>query len=180
MSSKKHSDSAVDLNKAYEANEIEVKGILYFSGGLFLLIVITFGLMWAFLNVLRDQHAAENARQPNPMIMSEKERLPPEPRLQLAPGFGVESEKGWVNMELGAPQAEYRELKKQWDHLWEHGRKDPKTGAVTVMAIDEAIDKFLAKNAKAKSGEEAEKQFKESHSFVSDSSAGRLASETRR
>ena len=180
MSSKKHSDSAADLNKVYEANEIEIKGIVYFTAGLFLLIVITFGLMWAFLNVLKDQHQAENARQPNPMLMSEKERLPPEPRLQLAPGFGVESEKGWVNMELGAPQAEYRELKKQWDDLWEHGHKDPKTGAVTVMAIDDAIDKLVAQNVKAKSGEEAEKHFKESHSFVSDSSAGRLASEKRR
>lgn len=180
MSSKKHTDSVADLNKAYEANEIEVKGILYFSGGLLVLIVITFGLMWAFLNVLKDQHKAENALQPNPMIMSEKERLPPEPRLQLAPGFGVESEKGWVNMELGAPQAEYRELKKQWDDLWEHGHKDAKTGAVTVMPIDAAIDKFLAQNAKAKSGADAEKQYKDSHSFISDSSAGRLASETRR
>lgn len=180
MSSRKHSDSVADLNKAYEANEIQFKGILYFAGGLFLLIVITFGLMWALLNVMKDFRREENARQPNPMLMSDKERLPPEPRLQLAPGFGVESEKGWVNMELGPPQAEYRELKKQWDEMWEHDQKDAKSGAVTVMPIDEAMDRFLSQNVKAKTGEEAEKFYKESHSIVSDSSAGRMASETRR
>lgn len=180
MSSKKNNDAVGDLNKAHEGNEIQLKGIMYFAGGLLLLIVITFALMWALLKVMKDAHREENARQPNPMLESDKERLPPEPRLQLAPGFGVESQKGWVNMELGAPQAEYRELKKQWDDVWEHGLKDPKTGAVTVMPIDHAIDRFLAKNVKAKTGEEAEKQFKDSHAIVSDSSAGRMASEIRK
>lgn len=180
MSSKGHSDNANDLNKAYEQNDIQLKGIAYFAIGLLLLIVITFGLMWALLDVMKDVHREENARQPNPMLESDKERLPPEPRLQLAPGFGVESQKGWVNMELGAPQAEYRELKKQWDDMWEHGLKDPKTGAVTVMPIDAAIDRFLAQNVKAKTGEDAEKQLKASREIISDSSAGRMATEMHR
>ncbi len=179
MSSKKHSDSVADLNKAYEENEIGLKGIFSFAVGLFLLIVITFGLMWALLNVLKDYNK-ENAGPANPMVMNEKERLPAEPRLQAAPGFGVESEKGWVNLELGPPQAEYRELYKQWLVLWEHGKKDAKTGTVTVMPIDEAKEKFLSQNVKAKSGAEAEALLKSSHAFISESSAGRLASEKRR
>jgi len=179
MSSKKHEITAADLDKPYEANEIGLKGIFSFAIGLFLLIVVTFGLMYAFLNVLNDYHK-ENAGDKNPMIMSEKERLPPEPRIQLAPGFGVESEKGRVNLELHAPQAEYNELKKQWEHIWEHGRKDEKTGMVTIMPIDEAKEKFLSQNAKAKSGAEAEEVFKKSQSYISDSSAGRLASEKHR
>jgi hypothetical protein len=180
MSSKKYTDNVPDLNKAYELNEIELKGIAYFAIGLFLLIVITFGLMWALLNVMKDFREQENARQPNPMMMSDRERLPPEPRLQLAPGFGVESDKGWVNMELGAPQAEYWELKKQWQEMWEHGRKDPKTGAVAMMPIDDAIDRFVSQNHKAKAGEDAAKQYEQSHVYYSDSSSGRLASEKRR
>ena len=46
--------ASADLNKPYEQNEIELKGIMGFGIGLFLLIVVTFGLMWAFLNVLND------------------------------------------------------------------------------------------------------------------------------
>ncbi len=125
MSSKKHIDTVADLNKPYEENEIGFKGILSFAIGLFLLIVITFGLMWGFLRVLKDNRN-ENAGPVNPLMMNEKERLPPEPRLQSAPGFGVDSEKGRVNLELTIPQAEYRELTKQWQDLWEHGQKDLK------------------------------------------------------
>lgn len=181
MSSKKHNDTVTDLSKPYEENEIQLKGIFGFAVGLFLLIVITFGLMWAFLNVLRDySKEQENAGPGNPMKLSEKERLPPEPRLQAAPGFGVESEKGRVNLELEAPQAEYRELQKQWAHLWEFGQKDEKTGTVTMMPIHEAKEKLLSQNIKAKSGPEAEKAFAAAKTYISDSSAGRLSSETRR
>src|SRR5688500_12673770 len=143
MSSKKQAMAPGDLNKPYEQNEIELKGIMGFAIGLVLLIVVTFGLMWALLNVLND-YSRENAGPVNPMVMTERERLPPEPRLQLAPGFGVESPDGRVNMELGAPQAEYFELNKQWRHIWEHGIKDKATGTVTVMPIEEAKAKFLS------------------------------------
>lgn len=179
MSSHKHTDTAVDLNKPYEENDIGIKGIIWFAGGLFLLIVITFGLMSLFLNFLRKD-AAENAGRPNPMILSEKERLPPEPRLQLAPGFGVDSDKGRVNMELQAPAAEYIELRRQWEILWEHGQKDERTGVYTVMPIDQAKERFLEQNVKAKSGPDAEKMLATSTMNVTDSSAGRVASEKRR
>ena len=101
MSSKKHTDSAVDLNIPYEQNEIQFKGIVGFAVGLVLLIVVTFALMWAFLGGMKDM-SKQYADPANPMAMSDRERLPPEPRLQLAPGFGVESDHGWVNMELQA------------------------------------------------------------------------------
>ena len=179
MSLHKSENTAIDLNKPYEENEIGLKGILSFAVGLFLLIVITFALIWSLLNVLKD-YSRENADPANPMTMSEKERLPPEPRLQAAPGFGIESEKGRVNLELQAPSAEYREIRKQWEQIWEHGRKDEASGMVTVMPIDEAKAKFLAQNVKAKSGQEVEDFFKNSRGFVSDSSAGRLVSEKRR
>ena len=62
----------------------------------------------------------------NPMAMTDKEQLPPEPRLQVAPGFGVESADGRVNLELMAPASRIsRTCKKQWDDVWKHGQKDP-------------------------------------------------------
>lgn len=170
MSSKKHTDTVADLNKPYEENEIQLKGIISFSIGLALLIVLTFGLMRAMLGVLGDFLKSDAS---NPMAMTDKERLPAEPRLQGAPGFGVDSEKGRVNMELGVPQAEYRELRKQWDELLEKGRKDAKTGMMTVMPIDEAKKKFLERGVKAKSGADAETALSASREFVSEAGSGR-------
>ena len=179
MSSKKQEMSPADFDKPYEGNEIGVKGILGFAAFLLILIVITFGLMWAFLNVLRD-YSKENAGAVNPMQMTDMEKLPPEPRLQAAPGFGVDSKDGRVNIELMAPQSEYREMRKQWEEQWKHGQKDAKTGMITMLPVEEAKAKFLEQKVKAKSGADAEAFFKASHKFVSDASSGRVASETAR
>lgn len=177
--SSKHVGSPVDLDKAYEENEIGLKGIVYFGVGLLALILITFVLMFAFLRKLED-FSRENAGPANPLHMTEKERLPPEPRLQAAPGFGVDAGNGRVNLELMPPASEYLEMKREWDALRSKGRTDPKTGMVVVMPMEKATEKFLSLNVKARSGEEAEKVMKEAAKTVSDSSAGRVASETRR
>ena len=179
MSSNKHADSAVDLNIPYEQNEIELRGIMGFAIGLVLLIVVTFALMWALLYKAMPEMGM-NESVPNPMAMNEKERLPPEPRIQGAPGFGVQSDTGWVNMELGAPQAEYRELHRQWIELWEKGHKDAKTGMVTAMPIDVAKEKLLSQNIKAKSGADADAMYSKSRMSISESSSGRMASLMRR
>lgn len=181
MSSKKHTLTPADFDKAYEENEIGLKGIIVFGVGLLFLIVITFGLMFAFLNVVRDYSTeTEKAGPGNPMRMTENEKLPPEPRLQSAPGFGVDGPNGRVKLELREPQAEYRELLKQWNELWNKGQVDKKTGMVAAMPIAEAKEKFLASGVKAKSGPEAEKVLQSSHMFMSDANSGRMASETRR
>jgi len=179
MSSMKQNNEVIDFDKSYEENEIGLKGIFGFAIGLFLLIVITFGLMSALLNVLR-QNEKENAGPANPMGMSDKERLPPEPRVQLAPGFGIESDKGRVNLELLAPGAEFKEFRRQWDEIWKYGRKDEKTGMMSAMPIEMAKEKFLSQNVKAKSGPDTDELYKRSHWYFSDSSSGRLASERRR
>ena len=179
MGSTKHEKSFVDFEQPYEQNIIGLKGIFYFGIGLLLLIIITFGLMWALLNVLEDD-AKITKGSDNPMAMKETDRLPPEPRLQLAPGFKVESENGPVNLELMAPQAEYRELEKQWKVLWEHGQKNATTGAITSMSIAEAKTKLLSQQVKARSGPEADQAAAGSKMYFSDSSSGRKASERRR
>jgi len=180
MSSHKHESPIDDLNKPYQENEIGLKGIIYFAVGLLVLIVVTFGLMWFFqFVILRDTFTEDKASR-NPMAMTDKEQLPPEPRLQSAPGFGVESPHGHVNMELREPQAEWRELIKQWNEVRKHGNKDPKTGAMTSMPINEAKAKVLEQHLKAKSGADAEKLSLESRKYISDASSGRVASATRR
>lgn len=179
MGSTKHEKSFVDFEMPYERNVIGLRGIAYFGVGLFLLIVITFGLMWALLNVLEDD-AKETKKSNNPMAMTERDRLPPEPRLQTAPGFGVDSETGWVNLELLPPQAEWRELRRQWQDGWAKGHKDPKTGVVTMLPIEEAKAKVLTENLKAKAGADVDKVAEDSRSSFTDASSGRVAGLKRR
>ena len=166
------------FNLPYEENEIRLKGIIYFWVGLLALIVVTFALMWALISVLR-QYNRENQEPAGPLAMTEKERLPPEPRLQMAPGFGIDTEKGRVNLELSYPQSEYRVFREQWARMWEKGEKDPKTGAVSVLPIDEAKEKVLASNPKVAANADPEMLMK-SRMYMTDESSGRVAGEKRR
>ncbi len=177
--SSKHEKSFVDFDQPYEQNLIGLKGILYFGVGLFLLIVVTFALMWAFNGVL-EEYAKEEKASNNPMPLTEKEKLPPEPRLQAAPGFKVEGPNGPINLELKTPQAEYWELKKEWETAWKEGQKDKKTGTMISMPIDRAKELVLQKALKARSGPEAEKAARESSMILTDASSGRKAGLKRR
>lgn len=174
-----HEKSFVDFEMPYEQNVIGLKGIVYFGIGLVALIVVTFALMWAMLGVLED-NAEATKKSNNPMMLGEKDRLPPEPRLQLAPGFGVEGPNGRVNMELREPQAEYRELRAQWIETWEKGTVDKATHTATSMPIEEAKARLIGANMKAKSGPESEKLAADSQMIISDASSGRMATLKRR
>lgn len=177
----KHEKNFENYEKPYETNVIGLRGIIYFAVGLFLLVVITFGLMLFLQNVMEDQSIAEKDVA-SPMMMNERERLPPEPRLQAAPGFGVESSQGRVNLELKAPQSEYRNLQEQWETMWKDGQKDAKTGTVVTMPIEEAKRKFLEQSAgkPQPNAQQKEEVVRTSRSIVSLSSAGRTASDVRR
>lgn len=126
---------------SHEASDVDVGTIIKFVVGLFFLTVITFVLMKLLYNVLEDR-ATKADPKPRPMAMSEQERLPPEPRLQAAPGFGVNLGDGkFINLQLREPQAEYHELQKIWNDVLE-GKPDPRTGK-TSMPIEEAMKKVV-------------------------------------
>jgi hypothetical protein len=179
MSSAKHEKSFVDFDRPYEQNVIGLKGIVYFGIGLLLLIVITFALMWAFNGVL-EENAQEEKRSNNPMALSDRERLPPEPRLQAAPGFNVDGPNGRVNLELMAPQSEYVELKNQWEAAWKNGVKDARTGTVISLPIDQAKQMVLQSNLKARTGADAEQAAEDAQMAINDASSGRMATFRRR
>jgi len=179
MGSTRHEKSFVTYEKGYEQNILGLRGIVYFGVGLLLLIVITFALMWALLKVFADR-AAEANGQPHPLAMSERESLPPEPRLQLAPGWNVQTENGEVNLELAQPGAEYAALSKQWQQIWAKGVRDEKTGVTSMLPIEVAKQKVLEQNFKARSDDASAKEWDASRLFYSDASSGRMASEKRR
>jgi len=179
MGSTRHEKSFVTYEKGYEQNILGLKGVVYFGIGLFLLIVITFALMWALLKVFADRAAEENG-QPHPLALSEKEALPPEPRLQLAPGWNVQSGNGVINLELAPPGAEYSALHKQWLDMWEKGVRDEKRGVTSMLPIDEAKQKVLEQNLKARNADASQREWENSRLYYSDASSGRVASERRR
>ncbi len=176
-----HKEVIIDTDKPYESNVVDAKLILYFTGGLFLLIVITFGLMWVFQYwVLEESWAESDKKNEMPMALKGDEKLPPEPRLQSAPGFGIDSPNGRVPLELREPQAEYRELLKIWEKEWAEGQKDEATGTVITLPIEAAKEKVLKESMiRSRSEDQSKETVKEATTFVSSSSAGRVASEIR-
>src|SRR5688572_5679269 len=175
MAHKKNEPTVSDLDKPYEPNEIGLSGIVKFGVGLFVLIVITFGLMWVLYGVL-ERNAVERFGSAEPMALSDKEQLPPEPILQSAPGFKVDTAQGRVNLELAAPEAEYNELREAWDDQIKHGQKHPVTGTVISMPIEEAKTIYLGMEKKAKSGPDVEHLAAASRKYVSDANSGRTVS----
>jgi hypothetical protein len=177
-----HKQIIIDSDKPYESNVVDAKLIVYFAGGLFLLIVITFALMWAFeFWVLEPQWAEYDKKNELPVALKGDENLPPEPRLQSAPGFGVDTKSGRLNLELREPQAEYRELLQRWQDEWANGQKDEKTGTVITLPIEAAKEKVLKDGIVKSRTEEASKNtVEEATTFFTASSSGRVASEKRK
>ncbi len=84
--------------------------------------------------------------------MSEQESLPPEPRLQSAPGFAADLAKSVGDADSKLPRDplwEIRVLREQWDRELREGAKD-QSGRTLGMPIDAAMRQFVAEqNAKA-------------------------------
>ena len=170
-----------DRADAYEKDRLELRGIIFFLAGLVLLVGVTFLLMYALEQGMESQAAEEDRRNTSPMAMTEQEKaqglnLPPEPRLQSAPGFKVETETDAepFNLELREPQAEYRLLRRSWEKTWKEGRKDPNTGAVITLPLEEAKQKVLQENQiKTRPPEQAQQALQETVQIPSYSSSGR-------
>ena len=136
-----------NLDVTHEASDVSVSGILKFVVGLTIFAVVVHVLMWGMFRLLSAQEDKEPP--PGPMAMSEQERLPPEPRLQAARGFGVKLENGQeVNLENREPEAEYRVLREQWERDLKCSPEESHTGPVhsantSCVPIEQAMEKVL-------------------------------------
>lgn len=132
-----------NVEVAHETSDVSVRGVMTF------VIVLTVSAIFIGIGVrlLFRYFNAQEAKEPKPgpMALTKKdERLPPEPRLQSAPGFEVKLESGQtVNLEKSAPQSEYLVLRKQWDENLKTGLKD-QSGNVVGMPIDAAMSKVAS------------------------------------
>ena len=146
-----------NLDVTHEESDVYIGGIAKFVVGLFALIVFSFLLVWGMFRVLvSGPVAGEPAR--SPMALSDKERLPPEPRLQSAPGFGEQLEKAAPGTKdsrvsvsgqntgnapvLKDPLWEIRVLRQQWDDVLKNGPTDA-SGNRYGMPIEQAKQQVL-------------------------------------
>ena len=125
---------------AHEHTDVSVGAILKFIAGLFVFAGVTCLLMLLLFRVLESQRAAAEL-EVSPLVNPDERRLPPEPRLQVAPGWQAELPDGRrVGLErVPVPQAEMRLLQEAWDEqLNSYGWADEAAGTARIP-IDEAI-----------------------------------------
>jgi hypothetical protein len=140
----------VDVN--HEVSDVYVSGIVKFLIGLSVLTIATFFLMWGFFRVLQKQ---ETEPQRSPMALTEKDRLPPEPRLQGAPGFAedlektaaIKKEESGSAITAGSSQPkdalyEINILREHWTDVLEKGPVD-QNGRRYGMPIEKAKEEIL-------------------------------------
>lgn len=139
-----------NLDVTHEASDVNVSGVAKFVGGLTVLGIVVFVLMWGLFRFLDTQEQTKEP-QPGPMAMSPQERLPPDPRLQAAKGFGVKLENGeWVNLENREPEAEYRVLREQWESDLSCWGGTERTHLTLCVPIDQAMQKVVGLPSRVK------------------------------
>jgi hypothetical protein len=152
-----------NLDVTHEASDVSVSGIVKFVLSLSVLGVFVFVLMWGLFRFL-DTQEEEKTPPAGPMAMTEAERLPAEPRLQAARGFGVTLQDGKrIDLEKREPQAEYNILLRQWqgqlncaepeapaEHAGAHEVKSPPAAKppANCLPIDQAIERVVGAPAR--------------------------------
>ena len=131
-----------NVEVTHEASDVNVRAVLTFVAVLTIATVVISVGLWLMFRYFNNEEAKE--KPPGPMALSKDERLPPEPRLQAAPGFAVTLENGQrVSLEKDVPQAEYRALRQQWESELRGEVKDQSGNPISIP-IDQAIQQVVS------------------------------------
>jgi hypothetical protein len=148
-----------NIDVTHEVSDVYIGGIAKFVVGLLILIVASFVLMWAAFRLLQSQSLeAEKPRSPMALSENDPNRLPPEPRLQGAPGFSEDLEKSTAAKQetargvssaitgkapaLKDPMWEIRVVRDQWNDVLKNGPVD-QNGQRYGMPIEQAKQEVL-------------------------------------
>lgn len=144
-----------NIDVTHEASDVQVGSIAKFVIGLLVLTIATHLGLWGMFRVLeKSETGREQQQHRSPLAMTGEERLPPEPRLQSAPGFAQNLEKTTPeNHEPPrqpaagfeppkGPLWEIQELHKSWQDVLDNGPID-EHGQRYGMPIDSAKDEAL-------------------------------------
>jgi hypothetical protein len=161
MSNSKHSEHVTEtpdvsyiknVNVTHEVSDVHISAVAKFVIGLFVLMVASFFLMWALFHAFESKIKDTPA---SPIALTQNERLPPEPRLQGAPGFAEQigktaqtAKKEESSPARGAdarpkdPLWEIKVLREHWKDVLEHGPVD-QNGQRYGMPIEQAKEEIL-------------------------------------
>lgn len=127
----------------HEVSDVNTRGILWFVLFLAGLIVVSLLLLRGMFNLFESWARTAEGERPV-MARSSEERLPPEPRLQAAPGYKVEGE----NLELKEPQAEWKVVRRKWQtELESYGIVD-RDQKIARVPIEEAMKQVAREGIK--------------------------------
>jgi hypothetical protein len=142
---------------AHEESDVAVRPLLWFVGGLTFFTIIVCAAM-ALMFMYFDNREKSQELQASPLARQGAERLPPEPRLQLAPGWNVKTDDGqshdlsYQTDNAGyvpQPWSEYTLVSEEWRReMNDYGWADEKAGTVRVP-IDEAMRRYLERRQSA-------------------------------
>jgi len=163
-----------NIDVTHEVSDVYVGGIAKFTVGLVVLMIASFLIVWGMFRALNSR-ITEPPR--SPMALSEKDRLPPEPRLQGAPGFAEELDKAApagkekrareaneITNKAPAPKGplwEIKVLREQWNDVLEHGPADQngqRYGMPIEQAKEEALKQLKVRNQAADSSKQTDKR----------------------
>jgi hypothetical protein len=161
-----------NVEVTHEASDISVSGVLTFVVALTILTIAVYVGMLLLFNTFQSQSQSEP--KPGPMALQQEQRLPPEPRLQAAPGFSVTLADGRkVDLAAKEPQAEYRTVLEEWEKNLKGELKDP-SGAPVSIPISEAIKKVASEGLPARTKEAPAKLADYAISMPTAASSGRV------
>ena len=137
-----------NVDVTHETSDVYIAGIAKFAIALLVLTVAVYFLMWGLFRVF-ESRVKEPPR--SPMALTGRDRLPPEPRLQGAPGFGEGLEKNanaGKSKAAGGPEPpknplwEIKAVRDQWNDVLENGPVD-QSGKRYGMPIEKAKQEIL-------------------------------------
>jgi len=126
-------------NIGHEASNVQGAGITWFIVSLTVGLVFVGWLMVGLVNTFEDREKkAELESRPSPFA-DERAKLPPEPRLQLAPGSEEQiDKKEKPDLKKQHPLEEMKQLRNNWEHqLSSYSWVDEQAGVVRIP-IDDA------------------------------------------
>jgi hypothetical protein len=150
---------------AHEESDVAVRPLLWFVGGLTFFTLVVCGVALLMFMYFQKREESQEV-EASPLARQGEERLPPEPRLQLAPGYGVTTDDGQKHdlyykpgtEHVPQPQSEYVIVRDEWTReLNDYGWADQQSGTVR-LPINEAMSLYLQRQQQTQQGRQQPQQ----------------------
>ncbi|HZT57401.1 MAG TPA: hypothetical protein VFA21_02130 [Pyrinomonadaceae bacterium] len=146
---------------AHEESDVAVRPLLWFVGGLTFFTIVVCLIVLLMFNYFQKREESQEI-EASPLARSAQERLPPEPRLQLAPGWQVTTDDGQKHdlyykpgtEHVPQPQSEFAVVRDEWTReLNDYGWADQQAGTVR-LPINEAMSLYLQRQQSKQQGQQ--------------------------